>query len=81
MVYIKNIQRLVLSSLDLPLSFSSTTNREFLSQCSVDENDLKLVTNEKEIALYLNNIMKIVVLKSLGVGKQDALMHREGLNG
>ena len=54
----------------------------------MDEDDLKWVTNEKNIVLFLNSSTKIVALKPLVVGNEvilhrsmqnDALIHREGL--
>ena len=80
------------STLNLPLSSSSTTSRELLSQFSTCSGwrwfgeGAKL----KKIAMYWSiSFMEISFLKRLVIGKlslfsgiwNDALMHREGLKG
>ena len=83
---------LTLSSLDLPLSSSSTTNRELLSQFSTCSGWKWFDVGEKlkKLAIYwYTSFIEIFLLKPLIVGKlslfsglwNDASMHREGLNG
>ena len=85
------MQHLNLSSLNLPLSSSSTTSRELLrnSRLVVDEDDLKWVTNKGEILLLLKLFHNKNSYKPLGFQKLSisseiqnyALRHRDGLKG
>ena len=83
---------LTLSNRNLPLSSSSTTSRELLSQFSSCSGWrwFDVVKKLKKIAMYWStSYMIIFVLKPLVVGKlslfsgmwKDALMHRGGLKG
>ena len=61
-----------LSSLDLPLSSSSTTSRELLrnSRLAVDEDDVMWFENERKLpCIGKNSFMEIFILKPLVVGK------------
>ena len=83
---------LTLSSLSLPLSSSSTTSHELLSQfltCS-EWKWFGVSEKLKKIIMYWQiSFMEIVIKKPLVVWKiilfsgmqNDALMHREGLKG
>ena len=59
------------------------------SQLVVDEDDLKWLTNEKNVLLFLKRFLKNVRSKTTRCGKlghslemqNDALVHREGLKG
>ena len=77
----RHVSDLTLSSMNLPLSSSSTTSRDCChnSQLVVDEDDLKWMANKKVI------FMKMFVLKHLGFRNLShssevpncALIHRE----
>ena len=85
-----HIETLTLSSLNLPLSSSSTTSRELLPQfltCS-GRRWYEVGENFWKIAMYWSmSFMEIFILKPLVIGKlslfsvmwNDALIHRESL--